>query len=54
MRWWRALRQAYPNRSALTVAVVTLFFVVVIGGGFAWLPPRRSMTSTERSVQLPH
>jgi cytochrome c-type protein NapC len=35
MRWWRALRQSYPNRSALTVAVVTLFFVVLIGGGIA-------------------
>jgi cytochrome c-type protein NapC len=33
MRWWHSLRQAYPNRSALTVAVVTLLFVVVIGGG---------------------
>src|SRR4051812_6869949 len=35
MRWWRALRQAYPNRSALTIAAVTLAAVVIVGGGFA-------------------
>src|SRR4051812_14749254 len=34
MRWWRALRQAYPNRSALTIAIVTLAVVLVVGGGF--------------------
>ena len=34
MRWWHALRQAYPRRSAPTLAIVTLAVVVVIGGGF--------------------
>jgi cytochrome c-type protein NapC len=34
MRWWQALRQAYPKRSALTIAVVTLAVAIVVGGGF--------------------
>jgi cytochrome c-type protein NapC len=33
MRWWHALRQAYPNRSAITLAVAVLVFAVVVGGG---------------------
>ena len=34
MRWWTALRQAYPRRSALTIAIVALAAVIVVGGGF--------------------
>src|SRR3954468_6824008 len=34
MRWWQALRQAYPRRSALTLAIVVLAVCVVVGGGF--------------------
>ena len=33
MRWWQALRQAYPNRSALTLAIAVLIVCVVVGGG---------------------
>jgi cytochrome c-type protein NapC len=32
MRWWQALRQAYPNRSALTIAVAVLVVCFVLGG----------------------
>ena len=32
MRWWHSLRQAYPNRSALTLLVAVLVFSVVVGG----------------------
>ncbi len=49
MRWWRALRQAYPNRSAITIAVVTLFFVMIIGGGaLAATAVTFHMTGTEQ------
>jgi cytochrome c-type protein NapC len=34
MRWWQALRQAYPKRSALTIAIVTFAVAVMVGGGF--------------------
>ena len=34
MRWWQALRQAYPKRSALTLLIAVFVFCVVIGGGF--------------------
>ena len=33
MRWWQALRQAYPNRSGLTLAIAALVVMVVVGGG---------------------
>ena len=32
MRWWHSLRQAYPKRSALTLAVGVLLFSVLVGG----------------------
>jgi len=32
MRWWHSLRQAYPARSALTLALGVLLFSVVVGG----------------------
>ena len=32
MRWWRSLRQTYPNRSAITLAVAVLVVCVVVGG----------------------
>ena len=32
MRWWQALRQAYPRRSALTLAVAVLAVCFVVGG----------------------
>jgi len=32
MRWWGALRQAYPNRRPVTLAVLVLAFCVVVGG----------------------
>ena len=33
MRWWASLRQTYPNRRPLTLAVLVLFFCLVVGGG---------------------
>jgi cytochrome c-type protein NapC len=33
MRWWQALRQAYPKRSALTIAIAVLAVCVIVGGG---------------------
>ena len=32
MRWWDALRQAYPNRSRVTLGIAVLLFCFVIGG----------------------
>jgi cytochrome c-type protein NapC len=32
MRWWASLRQAYPNRSAVTLAVAVLVVCFVAGG----------------------
>src|SRR5262245_6807360 len=32
MRWWHSLRQTYPNRSALTLAIAVLVFCFVVGG----------------------
>ena len=32
MRWWHSLRQAYPSRSALTLALGVLLFCFVVGG----------------------
>jgi cytochrome c-type protein NapC len=55
MRWWASLRQAYPKRSALTVAVVTLFFVVLVGGGIlAGGMVGVHMTSTEEFCSSCH
>ena len=49
MRWWQALRQAYPNRSALTLAVVVLVVCVVVGGGvMAATVVTVHLTSTEQ------
>ncbi len=33
MRWWAALRQAYPNRRPATLAVLAIAFCVLVGGG---------------------
>src|SRR5262245_62231933 len=35
MRWWSALRQTYPNRSALTLAIAVLVVCTIVGGGVA-------------------
>ena len=32
MRWWASLRQAYPKRRPITLAVLVLLFSVVVGG----------------------
>ena len=49
MRWWQALRQAYPNRSAITLAVLVLAVCVVVGGGvMAATAVTVHMTSTEQ------
>ena len=32
MRWWQGLRQAYPRRSAITLAIAVLAVCVVVGG----------------------
>jgi len=32
MRWWQSLRQAYPNRSAITLGIAALVVCVVVGG----------------------
>lgn len=32
MRWWQALRQAYPNRSAITLGIAVLVVCFVVGG----------------------
>ena len=48
MRWWQALRQAYPNRSVLTLAIAILVVCVVVGGGvLAATAVTVHMTSTE-------
>jgi cytochrome c-type protein NapC len=33
MRWWASLRQAYPSRRPVTLAVAVLFVCLVVGGG---------------------
>ena len=33
MRWWTSLRQTYPSRRPLTLAVLVVFFCLVVGGG---------------------
>ena len=32
MRWWASLRQTYPNRRPITLAVLVLAFCLVVGG----------------------
>ena len=32
MRWWDALRQAYPNRSRVALGIAVLLFCFVVGG----------------------
>jgi cytochrome c-type protein NapC len=32
VRWWASLRQAYPNRRPITLAVLVLVFSLVVGG----------------------
>jgi len=32
MRWWTGLRQAYPNRRPIVLAVLVLVFCLVVGG----------------------
>jgi cytochrome c-type protein NapC len=32
MRWWTSLRQAYPTRRPITLAVLVLLFSLVVGG----------------------
>ena len=49
MRWWQALRQAYPSRSALTLAIALLVVCVVVGGGItATAAVTVHLTSTEQ------
>ncbi len=49
MRWWASLRQAYPNRSRLTLAIAALAACVVVGGGVsAGAVVTVHMTSTEQ------
>jgi cytochrome c-type protein NapC len=33
VRWWASLRQAYPSRRPITLAVLVLLFCLVVGGG---------------------
>src|ERR1700752_2283251 len=55
MRWWRALRQAYPNRSALTLAIAVLVVMVIVGGGCtAAAAVTVHMTSTEEFCSSCH
>jgi len=55
MRWWASLRQAYPNRSALTLAIAVLVVMVVVGGGItAAAAVTVHMTSTEEFCSSCH
>ncbi len=55
MRWWASLRQAYPNRSALTLAIAALVVMVVVGGGFTVAAAVTvHMTSTEEFCSSCH
>ena len=48
MRWWQALRQAYPNRSPITLGVAVLVACFVVGGAMlAATMASIHMTSTE-------
>src|SRR5262245_18104037 len=49
MRWWQALRQAYPNRSAITLAIAVLVVCTLVGGGvLATTAVTFHATSTEK------
>jgi cytochrome c-type protein NapC len=55
MRWWQALRQTYPSRSALTLAIAVLVVVVIVGGGItAAAAVTVHMTSTEEFCSSCH
>ena len=55
MRWWASLRQAYPSRSALTLAIAVLAVMVVVGGGItAAAAVTVHMTSTEEFCSSCH
>ena len=55
MRWWQALRQAYPHRSAITLGVAALVVCVVIGGGIVVAGVATvHMTSTEEFCSSCH
>jgi cytochrome c-type protein NapC len=55
VRWWASLRQAYPSRSALTLAIAVLVVVVVVGGGItAAAAVTVHMTSTEEFCSSCH
>ena len=49
MRWWASLRQAYPNRRPITLAVLILLFCLVVGGGLVGATAATvHLTSTEQ------
>jgi cytochrome c-type protein NapC len=49
MRWWASLRQAYPNRRPITLAVLTLLFCLVVGGALIGATAATfHLTSTEQ------
>jgi cytochrome c-type protein NapC len=55
MRWWASLRQAYPNRSGLTLAIAALVVMGVIGGGITVAAAVTvHMTSTEEFCSSCH
>ena len=55
MRWWQALRQAYPSRSAITLGIAALVVCVVVGGGIVVAGAATvHMTSTEEFCSSCH
>ena len=55
MRWWASLRQAYPNRSALTLAIAVLVVCGIVGGGMTVAAAVTvHMTSTEEFCSSCH
>ena len=55
MRWWQALRQAYPNRSAITLGIAALAVCVLVGGGILVAAVETvHMTSTEEFCSSCH
>jgi cytochrome c-type protein NapC len=55
VRWWASLRQAYPNRRPITLAVLLLLFCLVVGGGItAAAAVTVHMTSTEEFCSSCH
>jgi cytochrome c-type protein NapC len=48
MRWWASLREAYPNRRPITLAVLVLLFCLVVGGALVGATAATiHLTSTE-------